>query len=115
MKILACNLKNKLTKEEVIGFQNLLEELPIGSTKLIIFPSFVYLSFFTSQKYELGSQDISSFNETTLTGDITADQLSSLNVKYVIIGHSERRKLKNEINIDFINKINHAQEKDLKI
>lgn len=115
MKYLACNFKNKLTKDEIITYEKNLKDLPLGPTKLILIPSYVYLSFFSNEKYDLGSQDISSFNETTLTGEITAEQLHSIGVSYCLVGHSERRKLKQEINIDFIGKINHAKEQDLNI
>ncbi len=115
MKILACNIKNKMDRLETESYVEQLGEIVSEKAKLIICPSFLFLPLFKGGNYSLGSQDISSFNEATVTGEITAKQLKSLDVSYVIIGHSERRNYKHEINIDFINKINHAQEKDLRI
>ena len=40
---------------------------------------------------ELGAQDISVDDETALTGDVSGPMLKKLGVRYVIIGHSERR------------------------
>ncbi len=41
---------------------------------------------------KLGAQDISSFASGAYTGEISAEMLLDLNVKYVIVGHSERRQ-----------------------
>ncbi|MDN5569916.1 MAG: triose-phosphate isomerase [Propionibacteriaceae bacterium] len=38
-----------------------------------------------------GAQDISAHDKGAYTGEISADMLSKLNVKYVVVGHSERR------------------------
>ncbi len=38
-----------------------------------------------------------------------------MGAKYVIVGHSERRIYRHEINIDFINKINNAVENGLNV
>ena len=63
----------------------------------------------------LGAQDISSFIDKTITGEISGEQLKSMGVEYVIVGHSERRIYKNELNIDFINKINNAIDSGIKV
>lgn len=115
MKILACNFKNKMTKEEATTYAKKLEEFSCPYVKTIFMPSYPFLSLFNPKDYELGSQDISSFMGTTITGEVTGESLKSLGVSYTIVGHSERRKYKNEINIDFINKINHAQENKIKV
>ena len=53
--------------------------------------------------------------DRTITGEIEASQIKSLGATYVIVGHSERRIYKHEINIDFINKINNALENNLNV
>lgn len=115
MKYLMCNLKNKLVKEEIISYIQKIKDIKMAKTKLVFFPSFLWLSSFETGNYELGCQDISSFSEKTITGEVMGSQLESLGASYVLVGHSERRIYKNEINIDFINKINHAQEHNLKV
>lgn len=40
---------------------------------------------------ELGAQDLSIDNEATLTGEVPGSMLRMLGVRYVIVGHSERR------------------------
>ena len=115
MKYLVCNFKNKLNKEDIIKYSNKLDELGIKNIELVICPSNIYISYFNGDNYNLGVQDISSFIDKTITGEITGEQLKSMGVKYVIVGHSERRIYKNELNIDFINKINNAIENDIKV
>lgn len=40
---------------------------------------------------ELGVQNISAYDSATLTGEISGPMLKNLGVRYVIVGHSERR------------------------
>ena len=114
MKYLVCNFKNKLLKDEIIKYNNSLGNIET-KVKLVLCPPSIYLSLFDKCGYELGVQDISSFSDRTITGEIEASQVKSLGATYVIIGHSERRIYKHEINIDFINKINNAIENGLNI
>ncbi len=114
MKYLVCNFKNKLCKEDILAYNKSLGDIS-SKTKLVMCPSLIYLPFFTKNGYDLGVQDISSFLDKTITGEIDAMQAKSMGVKYVIVGHSERRIYKHEINIDFINKINNAQQAHLDV
>lgn len=114
MKYLVCNFKNKLEKEDIVKYNEKIKDLSF-KTKLVLCPTCIYLPLFDGNNYSLGIQDISSFMDKTITGEIDAYQAKSLNVEYVIVGHSERRRYRNEINIDFINKINNALENDLKV
>ena len=114
MKYLVCNFKNKLLKDDILKYNISLREIET-KIKLVLCPPSIYLSYFNKSGYELGVQDISSFMDRTITGEIEASQVKSLGATYVIIGHSERRIYKHEINIDFINKINNALENNLKV
>lgn len=44
----------------------------------------------------LGAQDLSKFESGAYTGEISGQFLKKLNVRYVIVGHSERRSLHSE-------------------
>lgn len=114
MKYLVCNFKNKLLKDDILKYNISLGEIET-KIKLVLCPPSIYLSYFNKSGYELGVQDISSFMDRTITGEIEASQVKSLGATYVIVGHSERRIYKHEINIDFINKINNALENNLKV
>lgn len=114
MKYLVCNFKNKLLKDDILKYNRNLGEIET-KVKLVLCPSSIYLSLFDKNGYDLGVQDISSFMDRTITGEIEASQIKSLGATYVIVGHSERRIYKHEINIDFINKINNALENNLNV
>ena len=62
---------------------------------IIILPSVPHLSAL-SEKFAgqiiLGAQDISVFSSGAFTGEVAGAQLFNLGVKYVLIGHSERRE-----------------------
>lgn len=114
MKYLICNFKNKLLKDDILKYNRNLGEIET-KVKLVLCPPSIYLSLFDKNGYDLGVQDISSFMDRTITGEIEANQIKSLGATYVIVGHSERRIYKHEIHIDFINKINNALENNLNV
>ena len=63
----------------------------------------------------LGAQDIDENSKTSLTGGISGSMLNEVGAKYVIIGHSERRKKFEEGNSILLKKINCALENNLKV
>lgn len=103
--IIALNNKCNLTKKEFTEYQKELNDLDIKNNKVILIPSTLYLNSFTSTKIQLGSQNVSSNEIGAYTGEVAAAQLKSLNVEYSLVGHSERRTLLHENNIDINKKI----------
>ncbi|MDP8220983.1 MAG: triose-phosphate isomerase [Candidatus Stygibacter frigidus] len=75
-----------------------------GSKKVetLIFPPFTYLELATDTAEEtslsIGAQNVSDHNNGAYTGEISADILSSMNVEYCLVGHSERRQYFKEDN-----------------
>ena len=98
--ILILNNKANLTLEEIKYYEKKLRKY-----NLIVLPTTCYLPLFQKGKYILGSQDISEFVEENRTGEINGKQLQSLNVKYCLIGHSERRIYNKETNDTLLNKL----------
>ncbi len=61
---------------------------------VVICPSDIYIPFFVGKyNFKLGAQNLSS---SFVTGEVSGFQLRSIGVKYVIVGHSERKLLLNE-------------------
>lgn len=115
MKYLICNLKAHKTYNEIIKYKEEIANITTNNVKLIIAPSNIYLSLFNSQNYSLCCQNIDLYESLNLTGDTSIEQLKSLNVKYSIIGHFERRKYYREDERTIISKIKKALENNLKV
>ncbi len=69
---------------------------PIENVLTVICPPFVYLEELAklqNDKIILGAQDVFWEESGAFTGEISIKQLSEFGVKYVLVGHSERRAL----------------------
>lgn len=62
---------------------------------VIVCPPFPFISLLFGDaktgKVSLGAQDVSAEKNSAHTGEVSAEMLTSLGVRYAIIGHSERR------------------------
>ncbi len=77
----------------------------VKNVEIVICPPFVYLTNLqqTTNNLQLGAQDCYWEEEGAFTGEVSPLMLKNLGVKYVIIGHSERRRHLNETD-EIINK-----------
>lgn len=93
--IVILNNKCNLNKDE---FTIYIKDLSEIKTKidLVLCPNFLNISEFKSDKIILGSQNVSAQNSGAFTGEISANILKSYNIKYCLVGHSERRKYQQE-------------------
>jgi triosephosphate isomerase len=70
--------------------------------EVAVFPPFTDLrsvqTLIDADKLQLviGAQDLSKFDSGAYTGEVSGQFLKKLDVKYVLVGHSERRTLHNE-------------------
>lgn len=65
----------------------------IKGAETVICPPFIFLSVLTpDQNVKLGAQDCFWEEKGPYTGEVSPSMLEGLGVKYVIVGHSERRK-----------------------
>ncbi|MEK7190465.1 MAG: triose-phosphate isomerase [Patescibacteria group bacterium] len=114
-KIIIGNWKmNPLTlKEAEKLFNNVTKNISsIKKTEVVICPPFIYLPSFAKasagkeklKKIVLGAQDAFWGEVGAFTGEISPEMLYNLGVRYVILGHSERRAL-GENNSDVNKKI----------
>lgn len=85
------------------------------NAKIAVCLPFVYLSSLARKsQISLGAQDIFWEDSGSYTGEISAKMLKNLGVEYVIIGHSERRRL-GETDKIINKKIKQALKNNLKV
>lgn len=110
------NMDIKQTEAYIEGF---LPKITNSKNEIVIFPTFVNLMFakqkLTSSKVLLGAQNLSNEPSGAYTGEVSASMLKSVGVDYVLIGHSERRKMFLEKNETINKKIKMALSQGLKV
>ncbi len=83
-----------------------------SEVKLIVGVPFTHLSSVAAalegSNVELSAQNCADEVKGAFTGEVSAQMLASLAVKYVILGHSERREYYGETNEKLVKKINLA-------
>lgn len=110
--LVVLNNKCNFNLDEYLDYQNKLKNLNFKND-IVLCPSSIYLSNFELENVFLGSQNVSPFNDGAYTGEVSARQLKSLNVKYCLVGHSERRVYFKENNEIMKNKIEQLLENEI--
>ena len=107
-KVIAGNWKMNMHPGEAIEFITNLTPL-VKDTKNEIILCVPYIDLFYSiltaqgTNIKIGAQNMHYEESGAYTGEISGKMLKAINVEYVIIGHSERRKYFNETD-DIVNK-----------
>jgi triosephosphate isomerase len=85
------------------------------STEAVVCPSYPFLSLLSARKlkFSIGAQNVSKHSHGAYTGEVSASMLSVFDVKYVIIGHSERRAMYGETDQIVAEKFAQAVEEGL--
>ncbi len=102
--IIAGNWKLNKTLFEAIDLVNGLkrELVDVSAVDIVVCPVFTALSdvkdTLTDTNIEVGAQNLYWEDSGAFTGEVSAPLLKDLGVKYVIIGHSERRQFFGETN-----------------
>jgi triosephosphate isomerase len=102
--IIAGNWKmNKTVAEALDLVSGLRRELGnVKEVDIVVCPPFTALSEVSkailNSNLRLGAQDMSEHNFGAYTGEIAAGMLKEFSVRYVILGHSERRQYQRETN-----------------
>lgn len=102
--LIILNNKSNLDSKEFDDYYESLKNV-VSKHSLVLCPSHIYLTRVNGANLLLGSQNVSSFENGSYTGEVSARQLKSLGVEYAIVGHSERRNYQNEDNITIHKKI----------
>jgi triosephosphate isomerase len=84
-------------KEAAILFKNISQATKnIKNTEIVVcVPSvyFTYIKQLKNKKISIGAQNVFFEPNGAFTGEISAKMLSDAGIKYVIVGHSERRAM----------------------
>lgn len=118
-KVIAGNWKMNMLPNEAMDFINKLTPL-VKSTKneVILCVPFtdLFYALLTAQdtNIKIGAQNMHFEESGAYTGEVSGKMLKSINVQYVIIGHSERRAYFNETDETVNKKIKAAFENELK-
>lgn len=98
-KLVVANWKmNPQSIEEALKLAKAVKKSSQGlkNVNVVLCPPFVYLSSLTplsGNSLFLGAQDANYEEKGSFTGEVSFSELSQFKVSYVIIGHSERRKM----------------------
>lgn len=117
-KIVAANWKMNLTFDEAAEWlSEVSDEAENAACDVLVFPSFVLIGdlmeLYEGEKIVFGAQNCSDKESGALTGEVSAGQLGSIGVEFVIIGHSERREHFGETNETVKNKLEQAMRNNL--
>ena len=101
----------------VKSISNHYKKMKPKTSKVVICPPFTLLSEFVKKEKNIkfGGQDCHYKSEGAYTGSISANMLKSINCRYVILGHSERRIYQKETSQELNLKIKSALESNLTV
>ena len=105
--------KDSKLSESFINEIDSFDHYDLSKINVIISPPTIYLSKFKNSKTNLAAQNISHYSNGPYTGEISSKMVSEY-VSYVIIGHSERRRLFCETDEFISKKINQCNNENLK-
>ncbi|MFA6194516.1 MAG: triose-phosphate isomerase [Patescibacteria group bacterium] len=117
MKTIIANWKMQLSLKESLELAKQAAKKIKGKNKVVLCPDFLALPFvgpiLKGTGLDLGAQNSAMVSRGAYTGEVSPLNLKALGVKYVILGHSERREHLHE-NSNIINlKIKAALENGL--
>ncbi len=115
--LIIANWKANFTKKDALSWLELFKEY--NSKQFVICAPFTLLESVSSFVKEnnlpikIGAENISPYPEGPYTGEVTGREIKEF-ADYVLIGHSERRRLFNEAQDEIISKIIESDKNDLK-
>jgi triosephosphate isomerase (TIM) len=107
-----ANWKMNQSINDCKNFENYMNtNFKYNESEMVICPSYLHLSLmtelFSNSKIEIGSQNISEYENGAFTGEISPEMLADLNINWSIVGHSERRQIfkesDKEVNAKLVN------------
>jgi len=117
-KIVAGNWKMNMTPAKAVELMGMLKDkINVAEVDVVVCPPFVALAAVLEAvkgtNIQVGAQNMHFEENGAYTGEIAPSMLVELGVKYVIIGHSERRQYFAETNVTVNKKVKKAIEHNL--
>jgi len=119
-QIIAANWKMNMLQAEAVRFvKTFLIEIDISDVEIVIVPPFTAIAkvneaLGNAQNIKVGAQNMHWERSGAVTGEISAAMLRDLFVRYVVLGHSERRRLFGETDEIVNRKVRAAHEATLR-
>lgn len=98
LKIVAGNWKMNGQLQQIVQLTNELKELlqSVNSPRVVLMPPSIYIpqvrELIAGHTLDLGAQNVYPKDSGAYTGEISAPMLNDFNCRYILVGHSERRK-----------------------
>jgi triosephosphate isomerase len=118
MNLFVANWKMHMTRGEALAYAHDLAKL-IGEgepeVELVLAPPFIALEAAkdSAKRWSLAAQNVASEFEGAYTGEVSARMLADAGCRYVLVGHSERRRLFAETGPVLARKLARAREAGL--
>ncbi len=116
-RLVAGNWKMNKTYDEAVALVsevvNMVKDEVTGQTAVVLCTPSIYLTALKQYlpaggRISLGAQNCHEKASGAYTGEVSAPMLQSIGVRYVILGHSERRQYFNETNAQLAEKVDAA-------
>lgn len=102
-KIIVANMKMYMNIDDVKEYLNNFEDKLLNN--VIMCPSNIYIPYFLEKNMIVGIQNVYYEDNGAYTGEVSVEQIKNIGVKYVIVGHSERRQWFSESDYDINKKL----------
>lgn len=116
-KLIVANWKSNKSVSEAKNWVNTFsQQKRRDNYEYVVCPPYPSLPIVKAQQadlYSIGVQDLSAYGAGAYTGEVSAVNLTGLNVQYAILGHSERRRYLNETSALVAKKIESALEENI--
>jgi triosephosphate isomerase len=115
-RLIVANWKMNKTRAEALEFRDtFVPEAALRDVEIAIAPAYPFLTDLVSPEghWSLAGQDCSAEPRGAFTGEVSAEMLASCGCRYVIVGHSERRKHFHESGAMLAAKLRRAREAGL--
>lgn len=118
-QIIVANFKMNKTSFETMEYISVFNKLLPKNSDCEIVVCLPYTSLYLAENFNkkilLGAQNLCDEENGSNTGEISANMLEDLNVRYVLVGHSDRRRRFSETNEKINKKIKVALKRGLKV